>query len=274
VFPSVFCVAEPSDADALVRHPPSRTVKRLLELCPTLTPAEAADPVIIGHLVAERTYQGLLRDWLTLLWPRRALQLFEGRVAPPDVGLTRRRELVRWSLLLGAIVWGVSALRPSGEVVQGGAGLFWGVKTERASWRVESVRTEEARAGSAIHAVITFDSGRSWAVFHHFPTAPQSSRFSRVELVYSSVDSDTARLSVSLLGDGKIAYPSDAGIPLDAGDECRLEAGVPNGWNCRRFDLPLFGHPGGGIVGIRIAHEGDRPGVWRFRTIRLVRPDP
>ena len=31
-------------------------------------PSEAADPVVVGGVVADRTYQGLLADWKTLLF--------------------------------------------------------------------------------------------------------------------------------------------------------------------------------------------------------------
>lgn len=88
--PSVVCVIDPEVALTLGAEKLSSELQYLLHEAPKITYAEAVRPDIVAHLLRQRTRQGLLQDWLTLLWPANRLRRFL------DMESVAREEIAPW----------------------------------------------------------------------------------------------------------------------------------------------------------------------------------
>ena len=183
------------------------------------------------------------------------------------------RRFYQGVIAVSMIVWIWNGLRPTPKLFGERAGLFWGIKTQNATWTPHTGgyrgQPTIANTGQTSMAV-QFRKTKGWVIFHHFPTAPQLGRYDAIDFHLLRNDLKQDPLRLALYSDGKVPHPSD-GLVVD--DHYRYdEEGGGGDWSRFRVPLDDFIHPGGGIIGVAFGKgDGVDEGTFYLDDICLVK---
>lgn len=182
------------------------------------------------------------------------------------------RRFYQGVIAISMIVWGWNGLRPTPTLFEERVGLYWGIKTENATWRIHTGGYQGQPTiayGGQTSMAVQFQKNKGWVIFHHFPTAPRMGRYDALEFYVFHNDLRQDLLRLTLYSDGKVPHPLD-GLVLD--DRYRYgDGGAPGGWRGYRVPLDDFTHPGGGIIGVAFGKgDGVDEGTFYLDDIRLI----
>jgi len=101
VFPAVVCIVDPQVASAIQpSDDASQQLKKVLRNSARVPPEQVANAEMIERAIESHRFQGLARDWLTLVWPRAQLG-----------GWLYERSIPEALESFGKLSWGREALR-------------------------------------------------------------------------------------------------------------------------------------------------------------------
>ena len=213
-------------------------------------------------------FLSLSHVWMLLAFVMLIVKRHKFRVMPQSA----ERRFYRGVIAISMIAWTWNGLRPTPTLFEERFGLYLGLRTENAAWRVHTggYRGQPIIAHSGHTSLaVQFEKARGWVLFHHFPTAPQIGRYAAVQFYVLAGDLKQDGLRLALYSDGKTPHPPD-GIAMDEQYRCD-NAGTATPWKCYRVPSEAFAHPGGGIIAVAFGKgDGVDAGTFFLDDVRLI----
>ncbi len=213
-------------------------------------------------------FLSLSHVWMFLAFVLLLVKRRKFRANPRSV----ERRFYQGVIAVSMIAWMWNGLRPTPKLFEERAGLYWGIKTENAKWKLHTggYRGQPAIASTGKTSMaVQFRKTQGWVIFHHFPTAPQLGRYEAVgfRLLRSDLKEDPLRLAI--YSDGKVPHPSN-GLVIDEHYR-NAEQSEGSAWESFRVPVSDFGHPGGGLIGVAFGKaDGVDEGTFYLDDVHMV----